>query len=495
MSSRTRQGIRRHATLLVSGSLVLLLGAVGLLAGRSAGQLAHQVHRDDRTELQVTLAGLTEKYVLVMAGQLQQELAQQGPWSADAGDPRTLQRLRVLAREVPAVDSGFVLVSGTGAPLVGRATRGELPAADDPGWAPLRASVLMGKRTLPVSGVLRAGTADPAVAFGLPARLDDGSLGLVVGIWSLRPSALQEYVSQHDLNQPFAVHVVDHRGLLIAGPRSSDLGKPLEHEQLWTGIEGARADGVLDVEVDGEPTVAIHAGVGSTGWTSLALQDRESFEGALTRSSRTAQGALVALLLIAGAGLVVLHRKREAALETVALRDELTGLYNRRGWLALAEHELERARRSNSSRVLLFVDVDGLKQVNDVLGHREGDRAIADAARVLTAASRCSDVVGRLGGDEFVLLLGDGGQAEVARQRLVDALLQHNAGSRADFELRLSIGAEVWFPDEACSLDELVRRADAVMYVEKESRPLRHEGVLRVPTPRVDDPEREPVSS
>ena len=134
--------------------------------------------------------------------------------------------------------------------------------------------------------------------------------------------------------------------------------------------------------------------------------------------------------------------------------------------------------------MLLFVDVDGLKQVNDVLGHREGDRAIADAASVLSSASRASDIVGRLGGDEFVLLLGEDGQAEGARRRLIEAVAEHNRRSSADFELRLSIGAEVWFPEDACTLDELLTRADAEMYVDKSSRPGRAEGLLRVPGQR-----------
>jgi diguanylate cyclase (GGDEF)-like protein len=103
---------------------------------------------------------------------------------------------------------------------------------------------------------------------------------------------------------------------------------------------------------------------------------------------------------------------------------------------------------------------------------------------VLTAGSRSSDLVGRLGGDEFVLLLGEDGRADVARRRLVAALERHNAESGAEFELRLSIGAEVWFPHEACTLDELVRRADAEMYAEKSSRPGRHDGLLRVPQQR-----------
>ena len=88
-----------------------------------------------------------------------------------------------------------------------------------------------------------------------------------------------------------------------------------------------------------------------------------------------------------------------------------------------------------------------------------------------------------------MLLLGEDGQAEGARRRLVEALTAHNARSGAGFELRLSIGAEVWFPDEACTLDELVRRADEEMYADKTSRPDRAEGLLRLPVQRAEQPE------
>jgi GGDEF domain-containing protein len=88
-------------------------------------------------------------------------------------------------------------------------------------------------------------------------------------------------------------------------------------------------------------------------------------------------------------------------------------------------------------------------------------------------------VLGRLGGDEFVLLLGDGAPPDAVRNRVLEALDAHNRGSGARFELRLSIGAEVWYPDVAYSLDELVRLADGQMYADKTARPERHEGVVR----------------
>lgn len=103
---------------------------------------------------------------------------------------------------------------------------------------------------------------------------------------------------------------------------------------------------------------------------------------------------------------------------------------------------------------------------------------------MLASGARASDIIGRLGGDEFVLLLGEDGQADGARRRLIEAVEAHNRTSQADFELRLSVGAEVWFPDDACTLDDLVTRADAEMYADKSSRPGRHEGMLRLPEQR-----------
>ena len=485
MERTARRGLRRYLSLLVSGGLVLLIGALGLVAGHTAGQQAREVHRADRLDLQLTLAGLVEQYAMLSAAEVVDALADVGPWSTAPGDPGTVARLEQLVKGSRSLDAGAILVSPMGKRLGAWSASGDLPSPDDPGWRPLRATVLKGGGVLPLSGVLdAAGT--PLLAMGLPVWLDDGSRALVVGLWEPRKNGLQSYVSELEYGDTGHGYVVDSAGLVIAGPNPEAVGEPLPLDQLREGVL-AGDSGILDTADGGRALVTSYADAGATGWTALTPQDKAEFEGGLLRSSRLVEATVVAMLLSAGIGLVVLHRKREAALEVVALRDELTGLYNRRGWFLLAEHELERARRQGSARVLLFVDVDGLKQVNDVLGHREGDRAIADAAALLTSASRSSDIVGRLGGDEFVLLLGEDGQADGARRRLIDAVDAHNRTSLAGFELRLSIGAEVWFPDDACTLDELVTRADAEMYADKSSRPGRHDGLLRLPEQRTSD--------
>ena len=490
MDVRRRRGVRRHLSLLVSGGLVVLIGGLGLVAGHAAGQQAREVHREDRLDLQRTLAGLVEQYVMLSAAEVSDGLRSAGPWSTTPGDPATVQRLESVVASSRSLDAGAVLVSPMGVPLASWSEAGVLPPRDDPGWAPLRATALSGTGALPLSGVLTAGT-ESLLAMGLPVELDNGTKGLLIGLWNARAGGLQQYVSELEYGQTGHGYIVDSTGHIVAGPSVSSLGDLLPLQEVRESLD-AGGSGILDTSQRGEPLVTSYAAAGRTGWTAVTPQDADEFEGALTRSSRLVQYAVVALLLIAGTGLVVLHRKREAAMEVVALHDDLTGLHNRRGWFSLAEHELERARRQGSARVLMFIDLDGLKQVNDNLGHREGDRAIIDAAHVLTSASRGSDIIGRLGGDEFVLLLGEDGQADVARRRLADALQGHNDRSGARFELRLSIGAEVWFPDEACTLDELVRRADAEMYAEKTSRPDRLEGLLRLPAPRVPD---EPVTT
>ena len=95
------------------------------------------------------------------------------------------------------------------------------------------------------------------------------------------------------------------------------------------------------------------------------------------------------------------------------------------------------------------MDLDGLKQVNDQLGHREGDRALVLAAQVLTSCSRSTDLVGRFGGDEFVLLLSEDAEADQVRARVLATLDAHNARSDSRFELRLSLGAERPAPPKA----------------------------------------------
>ncbi len=114
-------------------------------------------------------------------------------------------------------------------------------------------------------------------------------------------------------------------------------------------------------------------------------------------------------------GLFYLHIRRvESQLESankeiqaLAISDPLTGLYNRRGFIALAEQQLKLADRTRRGALLFFADLDGMKWINDTLGHEEGDRALVDIASILKETFRLSDIIARIGGDEFAVLVID----------------------------------------------------------------------------------------
>jgi diguanylate cyclase (GGDEF)-like protein len=159
-------------------------------------------------------------------------------------------------------------------------------------------------------------------------------------------------------------------------------------------------------------------------------------------------------------------------LRQLATVDELTGLANRRGFFALGEHELLVAARTRAAVALLFVDVDGLKRVNDELGHAMGDVLLREAADVIRETVRVSDLAGRLGGDEFcVLLMGD---PELDPHRALDRMRAttavHNERPGREFHLSLSIGLSAIPPGRSVTLEELIDAADEGMYEDKRAK-------------------------
>ena len=160
--------------------------------------------------------------------------------------------------------------------------------------------------------------------------------------------------------------------------------------------------------------------------------------------------------------------ERQNVLQNQSLHDDLTGLHNRRGFLLLAEQQLKMNRRNQTPFLLLFLDLDGLKAVNDTFGHAEGNRALAEAASVLKNCFRQSDILARLGGDEFAALAIDAHQADefTVRARLEQALDDVNSGTDRLYPLGFSIGIAS-STSEAATVESLLERADALMYEEK----------------------------
>lgn len=161
----------------------------------------------------------------------------------------------------------------------------------------------------------------------------------------------------------------------------------------------------------------------------------------------------------------------ETAVRDLSLRDELTGLYNRRGFYLLAEQTFYLARRSDESFSVLFFDMDGLKQVNDTLGHEAGSELIKEMSTLLVEALRRTDVIGRIGGDEFVVA-GRFTPSEIEQvvARLAAGVESANAAKSGRCLLSFSLGYAIAEQAGTSSLEELLTKADAMMYENKRSK-------------------------
>jgi diguanylate cyclase (GGDEF)-like protein/PAS domain S-box-containing protein len=166
---------------------------------------------------------------------------------------------------------------------------------------------------------------------------------------------------------------------------------------------------------------------------------------------------------------ITARKRMEETLRALALVDDLTNLYNRRGFITLGQQQLKAANRAKRRMVLLFADFDGLKQINDAFGHPEGDLALIEVANVLREAFRESDIIARIGGDEFVVLAieTDGLPAEFLTTRLQGSLETNNAKEGRRYKLPLSVGLARYDPENPCSIDELLAQADRAMYEKK----------------------------
>jgi diguanylate cyclase (GGDEF)-like protein len=158
-------------------------------------------------------------------------------------------------------------------------------------------------------------------------------------------------------------------------------------------------------------------------------------------------------------------------LRSLALTDDLTCLYNRRAFLALAGQQLRVTRRKGQGLLLFFADLDNLKEINDTHGHREGDLAIIRAADALEETFRNSDVIARLGGDEFaVLALETTSENKEVILRRLEKNLRKPMGSESRYKLSLSVGMARFDPSHPVSLGQLIAAADEAMYEEKKNR-------------------------
>lgn len=185
-------------------------------------------------------------------------------------------------------------------------------------------------------------------------------------------------------------------------------------------------------------------------------------------------GGLIALAALAGGAAFLSARRahnrgREiAAVAAVAVTDSLTGVLNRRGFTEAAQRELERARRYDHPLALAYVDVRGLKAVNDSEGHLAGDKLLRDVAGLLNESGRSYDVIGRIGGDELAVVLpevsGEGAAAMTERVRSRVPAHRNSLGFGVSWDVTIGTAA---YPEDGDTLDELLAMADRRLYEQR----------------------------
>ncbi len=166
------------------------------------------------------------------------------------------------------------------------------------------------------------------------------------------------------------------------------------------------------------------------------------------------------------------RKKMEERLRSLSITDDLTGLYNRRGFLTFADHHIKAAERRKERVLLILIDLDGLKQINDAYGHNIGDQALIDAAQLIKQTFRNSDVTARISGDEFVVVTtdSDGNGEEAIKRRMKENLNSYNSQAAKPYHLSFSYGIAKFDPRIPSSIDRLLVKADELMYASKNNK-------------------------
>ena len=160
----------------------------------------------------------------------------------------------------------------------------------------------------------------------------------------------------------------------------------------------------------------------------------------------------------------IMRHKGRVELQSLSLVDDLTGLYNRKGFMLFAQQQLSLSVRAKRGMILFFIKLNGLKEIKDKSGHQSGDLALIETASILKEVFRDSDIVGRHAEDEFTAIAIESFDAnnEIIK-RLQDDLYSSNKQANRLYELSLSIGTAYYDTEELCSIEKLINRAEESM--------------------------------
>jgi diguanylate cyclase (GGDEF)-like protein/PAS domain S-box-containing protein len=196
--------------------------------------------------------------------------------------------------------------------------------------------------------------------------------------------------------------------------------------------------------------------------------DRDGGYFLWTMSPVTNQRGAITAVTVVSKNITTL-KDMESSLYALSLSDELTGLYNRRGFLTLAEQQIKVARRMKKDVLLIFADMNELKLINDTYGHAQGDVALKDLAEAIKKTFRESDIIARIGGDEFAILINEyhNGTKDIWMKRLHDNLEKFNRKEKCPYLLTISTGAVACSHEKTCSVEQMLNDADMQMYKQK----------------------------
>ncbi len=248
------------------------------------------------------------------------------------------------------------------------------------------------------------------------------------------------------------------------------LTKPYEKQYLLSRIQHI----LLNQELRGKSSLQVELEILFDGQRHTITADRvqildmliSTFEAAVQKNLELEQANRE--LAIAKEKLAQQARK----LEEIAISDDLTGIYNRRGFLAAAQQQLKIALRTGTPLLLFFIDLDDMKKINDSLGHQAGDQALVDTAKILKSTFREADILSRIGGDEFAILAIIEPKENVATmlKRLEEGVSRYNHATAGPFTISLSTGTAWFSPNKPASLDDLMAEADNFMYEQKKTK-------------------------
>jgi diguanylate cyclase (GGDEF)-like protein len=473
---------RHPVLLLLSVALICVTGGLAIWLTAAATNSAEQTHLRDRQELQDTLGGLGQQFLLFSLKE-GLDYASTGTWNLRPDDPEDTARLQSFLSHAVLLNYGAAVVD-LGRNVLTEYTAGPgLPPPSDPGYAPMVRSLLQAQPD--VSSVM---TVDGVhvVAMGVPITVGTVTKAIFVGYVRLDTSALETFVKKLHYGSTGRFYVSDSTGTVVVATDTGVIGKRFPYHRAFEGIVRGANGNYVDA---GSHDLVAYSGFGVGGWGGAAVQSSAEFYGPLRSGRLRIELAIVAMLVLAAIVLLLFNHARQVArrrfdaqLAYQAAHDGLTGLYNHSVFYERLNQALTRARRLGTDLAVLYLDLDWFKPINDRFGHEAGDRVLADIAARLRGVTRSEDSVARMGGDEFAILAEDLSSPSAVvplATRLVRELGTPVTVADDVGTVGVSIGI-AYSRRGAGTPEAIIRDADLAMYRAKEAGGNRHEWSTRL---------------